>query len=81
MIYKKISLPNGVTTIDIAAFNYCRNAEVKLPESITGIGQWAFGSAPESYCKKVYIKSGAQFDTIKGLVTGSGYPAAGIVSY
>jgi len=35
----------------------------------------------ETFCKKVLIKAGAQFDRIKKLVIDSGYPVDRIDSY
>ncbi|MGI5057296.1 leucine-rich repeat domain-containing protein [Treponema socranskii] len=72
-----------LTTIKDGAFFFCKQAEVKLPESIQTIGNGAFGykDDEETLCKKVLIKSGAEYDRIKGLVTGSRYPADRIGSY
>ena len=70
--------------IEANAFFACSQATVKLPESITTIGSHAFGDSAdldESCCKKVLIKSGAEYNRIKGLVTGSGYPEARIEAY
>ena len=72
--------------IETNAFFACSQATVKLPESITMIasGSHAFGDSAdlnESCCKKVLIKSGAEYDRIKSLVTGSGYPADRIEAY
>ena len=72
--------------IETNAFFACSQATVKLPESITMIasGSHAFGDSAdldESCCKKVLIKSGAEYNRIKGLVTGSGYPEARIEAY
>ena len=56
---------------------------IKLPESILTIGNGAFGDKDdeETLCKNVLIKSGDQYDRIKGLVTGSRYPEARIGEY
>ncbi|MGI5105613.1 leucine-rich repeat domain-containing protein [Treponema socranskii] len=72
-----------LTEIKDGAFFCCKQAEVKLPESILTIGDGAFGDKDdeETLCKKVLIKSGAEYDRIKGLVTGSGYPEARVGSY
>ena len=72
-----------LTEIKDGAFFFCKQAEVKLPESIQTIGNGAFGykDDEETLCKKVLIKSGAGYDRIKGLVTGSGYPEARIEAY
>ena len=72
-----------LTEIKDGAFFFCKQAEVKLPESILTIGGGAFGykDDEETLCKKVLIKSGAGYDRIKGLVTGSGYPEARIEAY
>ena len=83
----------GLTSIDLSgcinlteiggdAFYGCTNLEVKLPENITTItiDYYAF-SSPESFCKKVLIKSGPNFDRIKQLVIDSGYPEERIESY
>ena len=70
--------------IEANAFFACSQATVKLPESITTIGSHAFGDSAdldESCCKKVLIKSGAEYNRIKGLVTGSGYTEARIEAY
>lgn len=72
--------------IEANAFFACSQATVKLPESITMIasGSHAFGDSAdlnESCCKKVLIKSGAEYDRIKGLVIRSGYPEDRIGSY
>ena len=70
--------------IETNAFFACSQATVKLPGSITTIGSHAFGDSAdldESCCKKVLIKSGAEYNRIKGLVTGSGYPEARIEAY
>ena len=74
-----------LTKIELGAFG-CINAKVKLPESITTIQESAFGfpgssSEPASFCKKVLIKSGPNFDRIKQLVIDSGYPEDRIGSY
>lgn len=72
-----------LTTIKDGAFFFCKQAEVKLPESILTIGDGAFGDKDdeETLCKKVLIKSGTEYDRIKGLVMGSGYPEARIEAY
>jgi len=72
-----------LTTIKSGAFFFCKQAEVTLPESIQTIGNGAFGDKDdeETLCKKVLIKSGAEYDRIKGLVTGSRYPEDRIGSY
>ena len=72
-----------LTEIKDGAFAFCVQAEGKLPESILTIGDGAFGDTDveETLCKKVLIKSGDQYDRIKGLVTGSRYPADRIGSY
>ena len=74
-----------LTKIELGAFG-CINAKVKLPESITTIQESAFGfpgssSEPASFCKKVLIKSGPNFNHIKQLVIDSGYPKDRIGSY
>ena len=71
----------SLATIGDTVFSGCTKAVIKLPESIVTIGDSAFGSAEASWCKKVLIKSGAEYDRIKGLVTGLGYPADRIGSY
>ena len=75
--------------IEKEVFDSC--SKVKLPESITTIEKWAFGYPgspdfppsgwPPSFCKKVLIKSGSNFDRIKQLVIDSGYPEDRIESY
>ncbi|UTC62763.1 leucine-rich repeat domain-containing protein [Treponema sp. OMZ 787] len=81
----------GLTSIDLSrcinlteiggdAFYGCTNLEVKLPENIATIEKKAFGS-PESFCKKVLIKSGDNYDRIKQLVIDSGYPEDRIGEY
>ncbi len=72
-----------LTTIKSGAFFFCKQAEVKLPESIQTIGNGAFGykDDEETLCKKVLIKIGAEYNRIKGLVTGSEYPEERIGSY
>ena len=79
-----LSACTTLISIETNAFFACQEATVKLPESITTIGSHAFGDSAdlnESCCKKVLIKSGAEYDRIKGLVTGSGYPEDRIGSY
>ncbi|MEL3905972.1 MAG: leucine-rich repeat protein [Treponema sp.] len=84
----------GLTSIDLSgcarlkkigwyAFGGCTDAEIKLPESITEIEGIAFGRNEDSYCKKVLIKSGADFERIKALVTGTpcNYPADRVEQY
>ena len=71
----------SLATIGDTVFSGCTKAVIKLPESIVTIGDSAFGSAEASWCKKVLIKSGAEYDRIKGLVTGLGYPEARIEAY
>lgn len=75
-----ITVPSKVTMINAGTFFGCTGATVTLPESITEIKQAAFGENG-SFCKQVRIKDGAQFDRIKGLVTGSGYPEDKIKKY
>ena len=65
-----INLPLKLETIKDYAFNGCKNAEIKLPESITTIERRVFGSRDSNYCKKVLIKKGTHFERIKALVTG-----------
>ena len=84
----ELKLPKSLTEIAGSAFSGCTQAEVKLSESVQTIGNGAFGSAAdldfniaESYCKKVKIPSGAQYDRIKALVTGCRYPEDRIESY
>ena len=74
-----------LTKIELGAFG-CINAKVKLPKNIATIQESAFGfpgssSEPASFCKKVLIKSGPNFDRIKQLVIDSGYPEDRIGSY
>ena len=71
-----------LTKIENSAFSGCTNAEIRLPENITTItiDYYAF-SSPESFCKKVLIKSGPNFNRIKQLVIDSGYPEDRIESY
>ena len=79
-----LSACTTLISIETNAFFACTKAVIKLPESITTIGSHAFGDSAdlnESCCKKVLIKSGAEYDRIKGLVTGSGYPADRIGEY
>ena len=79
-----LSACTTLTRIEAEAFFACTRATIKLPESITTIGSQAFGDSAaldESCCKKVLIKSGAEYNRIKGLVTGSGYPEARIEAY
>ena len=75
-----ITIPSKVISIAERVFEGCTVATVTLPESITEIQQTAFGGNG-SFCKQVQIKDGAQFDRIKGLVTGSGYPEDRIKKY
>ena len=84
----ELKLPKSLTEIAGSAFSGCTQAEVKLSESVQTIGNGAFGSAAdldfniaESYCKKVKIPSGAQYDRIKALVTGCRYPEDRIEAY
>jgi len=84
----ELKLPVNITEIGERAFSGCTQAEVKLSESVQTIGNGAFGSAAdldfniaESYCKKVKIPSGAQYDRIKALVTGCRYPEDRIEAY
>ena len=76
----------NLTEIGGDAFYGCTNLEVKLPENIATIEEKAFGSPAsyyisESFCKKVLIKSGPNFNRIKQLVIDSGYPEDRIGSY
>ena len=68
-----LSSCTSLTKIDDWAFFRCINAEIKLPETIIKIGKDAFGDDENSWCKKVLIKSGPNFDRIKQLVIDSGY--------
>ncbi|EPF26501.1 hypothetical protein HMPREF1221_00988 [Treponema socranskii subsp. paredis ATCC 35535] len=84
----ELKLPVNITEIGERAFSGCTQAEVKLSESVQTIGNGALGSAAdldfniaESYCKKVKIPSGAQYDRIKALVTGCRYPEDRIEAY
>ena len=63
-------LPSNLQSIKNGAFSGCKNAEIKLPESITTIEHRVFGSRDSNYCKKVLIKKGTHFERIKALVTG-----------
>ena len=76
-------LPSNLKSIRDGAFSGCKNAEIKLPESITTIERWVFGSNEYDYCKKVLIKKGAEFERIKALVTGNpcNYPADRVGEY
>lgn len=73
----------NLTKIDEGAFYNCTKAEIKLPESITSINIRAFGENSIGYCKKVYVKKGANFNRIKTLVTGypCSYPADRVEQY
>ena len=75
-----ITIPSKVTSIAERVFDGCTAATVTLPENIAEIQQTAFGGNG-SFCKQVQIKDGTQFDRIKGLVTGSGYPEDRIKKY
>ena len=85
----ELKLPVSLTGIGSDAFSGCTRAEVKLSQNITKIGSEAFGRAADvlysdmadSYCKKVKIPNGAQYDRIKALVTGCRYPEDRIESY
>ena len=85
----ELKLPVSLTGIGSDAFSGCTRAEVKLSQNITKIGSEAFGRAADvlysdmadSYCKKVKIPNGAQYDRIKALVTGCRYPKDRIESY
>nr|WP_180486808.1 leucine-rich repeat protein [Treponema socranskii] len=84
-----LSACSKLTKIESYAFSGCTRAEVKLSQNITKIGSEAFGRAADvlysdmadSYCKKVKIPNGAQYDRIKALVTGCRYPEDRIESY
>ena len=76
-----LSSCTSLTKIDDWAFFRCINAEIKLPETIIKIGKDAFGDDENSWCKKVLIKLGPNFDRIKQLVIDSGYPKKRIESY
>ena len=79
----KAVLPSNLKSIKTRAFSGCKNAEIKLPESITTIERWVFGSDDYNYCKKVLIKKGTHFERIKALVTGNpcNYPADRVGEY
>lgn len=51
------------------AFSGCTKAVVKLPTSISSIGNKAFGENESNWCKKVSVPS----QKVKNLVKGSGY--------
>jgi len=61
----------NLSTISYRVFYGCTQAEVKLPESITKIEWGAFGGNTGSYCKKVKIKGGSEYNRIYALVTGA----------
>ena len=70
-------------SINIQAFSGCIEAKVKLPENITATGGKVFGYDNNTYCKRVCIKEGANFNRIKTLVTGypCSYPADRVGQY
>ena len=70
-------------SINIQAFSGCIEAKVKLPENIIATGGKVFGYDNNTYCKRVCIKEGTNFNRIKNLVTGypCSYPADRIEQY
>lgn len=69
-----VELPSKLKTLGTYAFSICEKAEIKLHENIQTIGKNAFGWNDDSFCKKVLIKKGAEFERIKKLVKDSRYP-------
>ena len=63
--------------IQLGDFTGCKEASVKLPASITGIMEGAFGENDDSYCKKVLVPN----EEMKQLVIASGYPEDRIEMY
>lgn len=70
----KVNFPNSLTSIEKSAFAGSKNAVIKLPASITSIGEAAFVLENHEvgivYCKKVLVPN----NTIKQLVIDSYYP-------
>lgn len=77
-----ITIPKNVTYIDKSAFWNCTNAEIVLSENISTIYEYAFGNYDKgALCKKVKIKSGADYEAIKNKVIASYYPEDRIEPY
>lgn len=80
-----ITIPKSVMYINKNAFGGCTNAEIVLSEDISNainIDGAAFGTYDKGGpCKKVKIKSGADYEAIKNKVIDSSYPANRIESY
>ena len=80
-----ITIPKSVMYIDKNAFWGCTNAEIVLSEDISNainIHEHAFGTYDKgSLCKKVKIKSGADYEAIKNKVIASSYPEDRIEPY
>jgi hypothetical protein len=80
-----ITIPQTVSSIKESAIWGCTNAEIVLAEGISptiNIEQGAFGyDGKDSLCKKVKIKDGATYETIKNTVVASDYPEDRIEKY
>jgi len=59
------------------AFYACLNLVLKLPLSITNVGNNAFGNDENSYCKKVLVPN----EQVKKLVIDSAYPSERVETY
>lgn len=63
------------------AFVFCFDVTVKLPASVASIGNEAFGSEDNGdFCKNVLIPA-SNYEALKALVIGSGYPKSRIIRY
>ena len=80
-----ITIPKSVMYINKNAFGGCTNAEIVLSEDISNaiyIEGAAFGTYDKwGPCKKVKIKSGADYEAIKNKVIASNYPEDRIEPY
>ena len=81
----RITIPQTVSSIKESAIWGCTNAEIVLAEGISptiNIERGAFGyDGKDSLCKKVKIKDGATYETIKNKVVASTYPENRIEKY
>ena len=72
-----LSLLKSITTIKKFAFFNCTGLTLKLPQSITTLGERPFGTKEENCCKRVLVPS----EDIKTLVKSKGYPESKIDTY